>query len=57
MKYLSSFPIAHAAVLSLVACIFLVDGCVNRQDPHPAPDASARKLVALQPNPGTGRAE
>jgi hypothetical protein len=32
MKYLSSFAIAHAAVLALVVGVFLIDGHVNRTD-------------------------
>lgn len=42
MKYLSSFAIAHAAVLALVVGVFLIDGCMNRTDHRctlTAPDA------------------
>jgi hypothetical protein len=32
VKHLSSFPIAHAAVLALVIGVFLVDGCAHKPD-------------------------
>lgn len=31
MKYPSSFAVTHATVLSLVVCVFLMDGCAHRQ--------------------------
>lgn len=47
MKYLTSFPMAYAAVLSLMACVFLMDGCANGRDAQQPPDAAVRKQVSL----------
>jgi hypothetical protein len=60
VKHLSSFPIAHTAVLALVVGVFLVDGCAHKPDRYdtlatpadlPPPDsrtclADARKQCA-----------
>jgi len=47
MKYLSSFPFAHAAVLALILGVFLVDGWVNRTD---RPDAAAAPAASPAPH-------
>jgi hypothetical protein len=49
MKYLSSFAVAHAAVLAMVVGVFLMDGCAHRQ-----PGASPNAPAALASTPARG---
>jgi hypothetical protein len=51
MKYLSSFPFAHAVVLALILGVFLVDGCMSRTDRHDAQRAPADAAAAASQRP------
>ncbi|MGJ7505747.1 MULTISPECIES: hypothetical protein [unclassified Variovorax] len=61
MKHLSSFPIAHAAVLALVVGAFLIDGHVNRTDRRctlaapDVPSAPSSTLLDVQRRAPTAR--
>jgi hypothetical protein len=52
VKFLSSFAVAHAAVLAMVVGVFLMDGCAHRQpDMSPSAPAALASTLAKDSNP------